>query len=91
MRTKKKKFFFSASNFCKQFFLSFRQHNCDRYRDNNYQPDTDCIYHFLIDFEPQTEFHLLKKSQSENGKYNLISVDFNKNQKSISLCETYLN
>ena len=38
---------------------------------------SDCIYHFPIDFEQQTDVRLVP-NQSEIGNYNLISVWFNK-------------
>ena len=48
-------------------------------------PISDCIYHFLIDLEQQTDRHL-DPNQSKNGKYDLISGWFNKILKKNSLC-----
>ena len=39
------------------------------------KPKSDCIYHAPIDLEQQTDsVRLWFQIQSENGKYNLISV-----------------
>ena len=40
------------------------------YKNN---PKSDCIYHYPIDLEQQTDVRLLP-NQSVHGKYNLISV-----------------
>ena len=48
------------------------------------KPKSDCIYHFLIDLKPNGAVRLVP-NQPENGKYNLISVQFNKIWK-IFLC-----
>ena len=37
-------------------------------------PNSDCIYHFPIDLEPNGQCPFAVPNQLENGKYNLISV-----------------
>ena len=56
-----------------------RQVNIRVHAEKSYQikPKSDCIYHALIDLEQQTDVCLVG-NQSENDKYNLIAVQFNK-------------
>ena len=38
------------------------------------KPKSDCIYHFPIDLDPNGHCPFAVLNQSENGKYNQISV-----------------
>ena len=41
-------------------------------REKKIKPESDCIQHFPIDSEQQTDTVRLVPNQSENGKYNVI-------------------
>ena len=63
----------AAVSFCKtihteKYFRSIKQ----------IKPKSDCIYHPPTDLEQETDSVRLVPNQSENSKYNLFSVWFNK-------------
>ena len=65
-----------------RFLYNDQVYNVHTAKSYYIKPKSDCIYHFPIDLKHKETRPFAVPNQSENGKYNLISVWFNQ----ISLC-----